>query len=85
MLLRCGSHKLDLSRPLVMGVINVTPDSFSDGGRFANAQQALEHAMQMVEDGAAILDVMEREGRIPNSDDLKWEDVIIGKQKRVTA
>ena len=35
MILRCGSHSLDLSTPVVMGVLNVTPDSFSDGGRFA--------------------------------------------------
>jgi dihydropteroate synthase len=45
------------ARTLVMGVLNVTPDSFSDGGRFFDAQSALEHAERMVEEGADILDV----------------------------
>jgi len=42
MLLRCADKTLDLSRPIVMGVVNVTPDSFSDGGRFASADAAVE-------------------------------------------
>jgi dihydropteroate synthase len=45
------------SRTLVMGILNVTPDSFSDGGQYADPQAALEHAAQMVADGADILDV----------------------------
>lgn len=57
MFLRHGSHTLDLSTPLVMGVLNVTPDSFSDGGRFANCEAAVAHALRMVEEGAALLDV----------------------------
>src|SRR5205085_7054457 len=44
-------------RPLVMGVLNVTPDSFSDGGRFASAEQAIGQAERMVADGADILDI----------------------------
>lgn len=48
---------LDLSTPLVMGVLNVTPDSFSDGGRYLEPAQALEQARQMVEEGAAVVDV----------------------------
>jgi dihydropteroate synthase len=44
-------------RPLVMGVLNVTPDSFSDGGRFASADAAVEHAEEMVEAGADLIDV----------------------------
>ena len=56
-LLRCGSRMLDLSRPAVMGVLNVTPDSFSDGGRYADLPQALDHALHMIEAGAAIVDV----------------------------
>ena len=44
-------------RPLVMGILNVTPDSFSDGGRFADPQTALAHARQMIADGADIIDV----------------------------
>lgn len=57
MLFHCGSHTLDLSRPRVMGIVNVTPDSFSDGGRFASTQQAIEHALALVEQGADILDI----------------------------
>jgi dihydropteroate synthase len=48
---------LDVSRPVVMGVLNVTPDSFSDGGRFIEPENALEHALQMAEQGAAVIDV----------------------------
>ncbi|HEY4340918.1 MAG TPA: dihydropteroate synthase [Steroidobacteraceae bacterium] len=57
MQLRCGSTLLDLSRPKVMGVLNVTPDSFSDGGRFVDHARALEQAQRMIEAGAAIIDV----------------------------
>lgn len=48
---------LDLSRPLVMGIVNVTPDSFSDGGRHAEPMQALRYAQQLLEQGADILDL----------------------------
>ena len=41
---QCGSRVLDLAQPVVMGVLNVTPDSFSDGGRFVDHASALEHA-----------------------------------------
>jgi dihydropteroate synthase len=57
MQLRCGSTLLDLTRPKVMGVLNVTPDSFSDGGRYVSHARALEHAQLMIEAGAAIIDV----------------------------
>ena len=57
MLLRCGRHSLDLSSPVVMGILNVTPDSFSDGGRFNAPQSAVTHAMAMIEAGAAIIDI----------------------------
>lgn len=52
-----GRFRLPLDRPLVMGIVNVTPDSFSDGGLFASVDSALEHARRLVEDGADILDV----------------------------
>jgi dihydropteroate synthase len=55
--LRCGGKALDLTRPVVMGVVNVTPDSFSDGGRFLAAESAVAHGMQLFEEGAAILDI----------------------------
>lgn len=53
----CAGKPLDLSRPRVMGILNVTPDSFSDGGLFDSVAQAVEHATHMVEEGAAIIDV----------------------------
>jgi dihydropteroate synthase len=53
-----NKHKiLDLTSPKVMGILNVTPDSFSDGGRFANIDRALKQAEMMVEQGAAIIDI----------------------------
>ncbi|MGH8150789.1 MAG: dihydropteroate synthase [Steroidobacteraceae bacterium] len=55
--LRCGKQSLDLTAPLVMGVLNVTPDSFSDGGRYTDVKRAVEHALRMVEEGAAIIDI----------------------------
>ncbi len=53
----CGERRLDLSQPAVMGVLNVTPDSFSDGGRFQAPEAALAQARQMAADGAAIIDI----------------------------
>ncbi len=55
--LDCGSRSLDLSRPCVMGVLNITPDSFSDGGDFFGIDRALRRAERMVEEGADILDI----------------------------
>lgn len=55
--LPCGSRFLDLSRPQVMGILNVTPDSFSDGGRFAQRDAALRHAEAMLQAGATLIDV----------------------------
>lgn len=57
MILDCAGMTLDLSRPRVMGILNVTPDSFSDGGRFVEYERALAQARQMVADGADIIDV----------------------------
>ncbi|TLX62896.1 dihydropteroate synthase [Stutzerimonas nosocomialis] len=55
--LPCGNRVLDLSRPHVMGILNVTPDSFSDGGRYASRDLALRHAEAMVRAGASLVDV----------------------------
>ena len=55
--LPCGSRVLDLSRPHVMGILNVTPDSFSDGGQHASLEAALRHAEAMVSAGATLVDV----------------------------
>lgn len=49
--------KIDLSAPKVMGIVNVTPDSFSDGGRYVSTQAAIKHAIKLVQDGADILDI----------------------------
>lgn len=57
MFLDCGPHRLNLASPLVMGILNVTPDSFSDGGRYSNPKRAIDHALAMIDAGAAIIDV----------------------------
>ena len=57
MFLQCGKVRLSLARPLVMGVVNVTPDSFSDAGEFATTRAALARAHQLIEEGADILDI----------------------------
>ena len=56
-ILRCGELSLDLSVPHVMGILNVTPDSFSDGGKHNGKVQAIAHAQQMIADGATVIDV----------------------------
>lgn len=57
MLLHCGNFQFDLSRPLVMGIVNVTPDSFSDGGQHFQHDAALAHAQQLIAEGADIIDI----------------------------
>jgi dihydropteroate synthase len=57
MFLQCGKFKLSLERPLIMGVINVTPDSFSDGGHHFDTERAVEHALCLIEEGADLLDI----------------------------
>lgn len=71
-LLRCGKFKLSLDRPLIMGIVNVTPDSFSDGGLFAAAKSAIAHARLLIEEGADIIDIggeSTRPGALPVSVD----------------
>ncbi|GAB2582809.1 dihydropteroate synthase [Dyella jejuensis] len=55
--LDCNGRSLTLDRPRVVGILNVTPDSFSDGGHFADAAAAVEHGLRLVEEGADMLDV----------------------------
>lgn len=57
MQLQCGDFSLDLRRPQVMGVLNVTPDSFADGGQYVNVDAAYARAVQIVEEGATIIDI----------------------------
>jgi dihydropteroate synthase len=54
---QCGDRRLPLTRPLVMGILNVTPDSFSDGGRHDSVEAAVAYGLQMIEEGADIIDV----------------------------
>ncbi|MDO8418010.1 MAG: dihydropteroate synthase [Agitococcus sp.] len=56
-LLKCGDKSLDLSSPVIMGVLNVTPDSFSDGGRYLQVDDALRQAESMIQDGALVIDI----------------------------
>ena len=55
--LQCGRFRLSLERPLVMGIVNVTPDSFSDGNAHFQADQAVAHARLLIEEGADLLDI----------------------------
>ncbi len=57
MQLRCGHFQLSLARPLIMAVVNVTPDSFSDGGKFIQLNQSLTHAEALIAAGADLLDI----------------------------
>jgi dihydropteroate synthase len=57
MFLHCANFKLDLSRPLVMGIVNVTPDSFSDGGQHLQREAAIAHAQRLIAEGADIIDI----------------------------
>jgi dihydropteroate synthase len=75
----CAGKPLDLSQPAVMGVLNVTPDSFSDGGDFFSIEKALQHAHCMENEGAAIIDVggeSTRPGAAPVSLDEELDRVI---------
>lgn len=54
---RCGRFTLDFDTPKVMGIVNVTPDSFSDGGKYNQTDVAVNHALQLIEQGAAVLDI----------------------------
>lgn len=73
MLLDCGGKPLDLSETRIMGILNLTPDSFSDGGRFVEPQRAVEQALQMQADGAAIIDIGGESTR-PGADEVSVEE-----------
>jgi len=73
---RFGSTEYDLaSRTHVMGILNVTPDSFSDGGRYLDTDQAVQHAIQMVEDGADFIDIGGESTR-PGSESVSADEEI---------
>ncbi|MCY9140754.1 dihydropteroate synthase [Peribacillus frigoritolerans] len=74
--IKCGSFDLDYSnKTLIMGILNVTPDSFSDGGKYNRIDAALKHAERMVKDGADILDVGGESTR-PNYERISEEEEI---------
>ena len=75
---QCGSHSLSLARPRVMGILNVTPDSFSDGGENEDPDDAIGTAMRMLDEGADIIDVggeSTRPGAEPVSPDEEMDRV----------
>jgi dihydropteroate synthase len=78
--LSCGPYPLTVGqRTLIMGIVNVTPDSFSDGGRYATLDQAVAHAVRLVEEGADILDIggeSTRPGYTPVDEDEELRRVI---------
>ena len=79
MIFQCGNYQLNLHRPQVMAILNVTPDSFSDGGQFNAVDKAVERALQLIADGADIIDIggeSTRPGAIPVSLDQELSRVI---------
>lgn len=76
--LEWSGGSLDLSKPRTMGILNVTPDSFSDGGRHSDPESALERASRMKEEGADIIDIggeSTRPGAVPVSPDQEWSRI----------
>ena len=87
----CGGHRFAIGTlPLVMGIVNVTPDSFSDGGRFADPAAAIDHGLSLVAEGADILDVGGESTRpgaapVPEADELaRVLPVVAGLAQRTT-
>ena len=79
MTLRCGRFELSLERPLVMGVVNVTPDSFSDGGKYFDPEVAVAHARRLIDEGVDLLDVggeSTRPGAAPVSEDEECRRIL---------
>lgn len=73
--INCGKYALNFDKTLIMGVLNVTPDSFSDGKLFFDAEKAVMHAKKMVEEGADIIDIGGESSR-PGSDPISDEEEI---------
>jgi len=73
------NYGVDFSKPLIMGILNITPDSFSDGGQYLAPQKAVEHALQMITDGADIIDIggeSSRPGAEPVAEEEELKRVI---------
>ncbi len=73
MILTSKGRKLDLAAPQIMGILNVTPDSFSDGARYQHLDKALFHAEQMIRDGASIIDIGGESAR-PGADEVSLDE-----------
>src|SRR5207237_3272795 len=75
----CGRYRLSLDRPLVMGVLNITPDSFADGGVFLDLRDATDRVRQMLGEGADIVDIggeSTRPGAVPTAEAHELDRVI---------
>lgn len=73
--INCNGKLVDLTIPKIMGILNLTPDSFSDGGKFNNEKLALEHTEKLVKEGAEIIDIGPQSTR-PNAEFLRSEEEI---------
>lgn len=73
MIWRCGSYSFDSRTPVIMGILNVTPDSFSDGGSYVSVDDAVDAGRKMIEDGALIIDVGGESTR-PGADPVSEEE-----------
>lgn len=71
--INCNGRLVDFSTPKVMGILNLAPDSFYDGGKFSNEKQILDHAGEMIQQGAAIIDLGAQSTR-PNATRISTED-----------
>ena len=77
--MRLGKYEWKMDRPYIMGILNVTPDSFSDGGRFCDVDAAVRHALRMREEGADIIDIggeSTRPGSVPVSAEQEMERIM---------
>jgi dihydropteroate synthase len=72
MIFNCRNFKLDLTSPKVMGIVNITPDSFSDGGKFVQTELAVAHALKLIDEGADILDIGGESTR-PNAEPVELQ------------
>src|SRR5690606_11210095 len=73
--IRCADKILDFSRPRIMGILNVTPDSFYDGGRYTETSEAIRHAERMLAEGADIIDIGAYSSR-PNAPHISEQEEI---------
>lgn len=73
--INCNGRLVQLNHPKIMGILNLTPDSFSDGGKFNNGQSALKHAEKLLKEGAEIIDIGPQSTR-PNADFLSSKEEI---------